>query len=156
MSAAVWFQIVLEFFGNTWLESCPASVAAGYAIVAPHVVVQSADEGRQLGDPQVGQEIAIEVHNFAFVGADQVQHPLIAELVRADGVIVQSGSAIAHRNRLGRFDARLKLGSVPKSGVYVLRLVPLTIFNPPIPITELPRLTGRPRALFVNVIDAAP
>jgi hypothetical protein len=153
MSAAVWLQIALEFCGNTWLERYPTYLSAGYAIVAPKVAVHSVEEGQELLDPEVGQDIAIDVHNVQVLAADQVQHPLLAQVVRADGVIVQSGHAIANRNWLGGFDAVLKLGPIPVSGTYSLRLVPITVANPPVPITALPRLTGRARALTVNVVD---
>ena len=154
MSAAVWIQIALEFCGNTWLERYPTCISAGYAIVSPKVAVHSAEEGQEFLDPQVGQDIAIEVHNLQFLAADHLQHPLIAEIVRADGVIVQSGSILANRNWLGGFDAVLKLGPIPDSGTYALRLVPNTVANPPIPITTLPQLNGRPRTLTVNVVDS--
>ena len=154
MSALVWLQIALEFSGNSWVERYPATIAMGYAIVSPKVVVTSAEEGREFLDPRIGERIAIEVHNVRFVAADQSEHPVIAEVVRADGVIVQSGIATAQRNWLGNFDATLKLDPIRTPGRYALRLVPITIANPPIWITTLPRLSGRSRELSVNVLDA--
>ncbi len=154
MSAVVWLQIVLEFCGNTSLERYPASVAAAYALVAPKVAVHSAEAGQEFLDPQVGHDITIEVHNLQFVAADQVQHPLVVEILRADGVVVQSGNVLADRNWLGGFDATLKLGPIPDSGRYLLRLVPITVANPPFQITTLPQLSGRPKPLFVNVADS--
>ena len=154
MSLVVWLQIALEFCGNTCVERYPSSVAAAFALAAPKVAVYSAEAGQEFLDPQVRQDIAIEVHNLHFLAADQSQHFLIAEILRADGVIVQSGHAIANRNWLGRFDATIKLGPIQDSGKYVLRLVPGTVANPPIPVTALPLLSGRLKPLFVNVVDA--
>ena len=154
MSALVWLQIALEFCGNSWVEKYPTTVAMGFAIMAPKVVVTSAEAGREFLDPRIGEQIAIEVHNLKFVAADQSEHPLIAEIVRADGVIVQSGSATAQRNWLGNFNATLKLDPIRTPGRYALRLVPITVANPPIWITTLPRLSGRSPELSVNVLDA--
>lgn len=154
MSAVIWFQIALEFCGNSFWERYPMPVAATYALVAPKVVAHSAEEEQELFTPRAGQDIAIEVHNLALIAADQREHPLVAEIVRADGVVVQSGSVIARRNWLGRFDATIKLAPVSTAGRYGLRLIPTTVADPPIPITTMPQLTGRSTPLTVNVASA--